>query len=105
MDVLEVKAVVKESLKKLQDSIKRQINYTKEIADDRIALKAVLADQKEGTEIDPDAGYKTYNEWIEQLNKEIKAGVSSLDRIEKEKAEIVAYEFYLENVDKAEPAE
>ena len=102
METVEVKVVVNDTLKKLQDSIKRQINYIKEVADDRIALKAILADQADGTEIDLDAGYHTYNEWIEQLNKEIKTGVASLER---EKAEIVAYEFYLENVDKAEPAE
>jgi len=105
METVEVKVVVNDTLKKLQDSIKRQINYTKEVADDRIALKAVLADQADGTEIDLDAGYHTYNEWIEQLNKEIKTGVASLDRIEREKAQVIAYEFYLENVDKAEPAE
>ncbi|MFK4784573.1 hypothetical protein [Fusobacterium sp. MFO224] len=105
MDTLETKAFVEDSLKKLKESIKRQINYTKEIADDRIALKAVLADQKEGVELDSDSGYVTYNEWVEQLNKEIKTGVTSLDRIEREKAQIIAYEFYLENIDKAEPAE
>lgn len=96
MDMTEVKVIVKDALKKLQDSIKREVNYKKEIADDRIALKAVLADQEAGTEIDLDAGYKTYNEWIEQLNKEIKTGVASLDRIGREKAEVIAYEFYLD---------
>lgn len=96
MDILEIKGVVAESLKKLQESIKREVNYLKEIADDRIALKAVLADQKEGVELDPDSGYVTYNEWVEQLNKEIKAGVNSLDRIAKEKAEIVAFQYYLD---------
>ena len=97
MTNLEAKAVVEESLKKLQESIKKEVNYLKELADDKIALKAVLADQEAGIEIDPEAGYVTYNEWVEGLSKEIKTGETSLARIQKEKAEIVAFSYFLEN--------
>ena len=91
----EAKVVVEEALKKLQESIKKEVNYFKEIADDRIALKGVLADQEAGTELDKESGYVTYNEWVTQLSKEIKTGESSLARIEKEKAEIVAFDYFI----------
>lgn len=103
MNTSETKVLVEVSLKKLQESIKREVNYKKEIADDKIALKAVLAAQEKAEPLDPEEGYNTYNEWIEQLGKEIKAGENSLDRIGKEKAEIVAFTYYLENA-KEEPA-
>jgi len=105
MDNLEAKALVDESLKKLQESVKKEVNYLKEIADDKIALKAVLADQEAGTELDPESGYVTYNEWVEGLSKEIKTGETSLARIEKEKAEIIAFNYFLENATDEEPAE
>ena len=105
MNNLEAKLLVEESLKKLEESVKKEVNYLKEVADDKIALKAVLADQEAGIEIDPEAGYVTYNEWVEGLSKEIKTGESSLTRIEKEKAEIIAFNYFLENATDEEPAE
>lgn len=97
MKVSEAKPIVQESLAKLTESIKREVNYTKELADDKLTLEILETRKKEGTELPKDCPYKSYDEWIEQINKEIKSSEASIVRIGKEKAEILAFDYFVKN--------
>ncbi len=97
MSVTEAKPIVQESLDKLKASIKREVTYSKEIADDKMLLKTIEKMKTDGEELPVDCPYASFDEWIEQINKEIKAGENSVARIGKEKAEIVAFEYFITN--------
>ena len=95
--VEEAKPIVQESLNKLTESIKREVTYTKELQDDKMLLKTLEKMKTDGENLPDNCPYKTFDEWIEQINKEIKSSESSLVRIGKEKAEIEAFKYYVEN--------
>lgn len=97
MSVTEAKPIVQESLDKLKASIKKEVTYSKEIADDKMLLKTIEKMRTDGEELPVDCPYTSFDEWIEQINKEIKAGENSIARIGKEKAEIVAFEYFITN--------
>lgn len=97
MSVTEAKPIVQESLDKLKASIKREVTYSKEIADDKMLLKTIEKMKTDGEELPAGCPYASFDEWIEQINKEIKAGENSVARIGKEKAEIVAFEYFIAN--------
>ncbi|NME35797.1 MULTISPECIES: hypothetical protein [Fusobacterium] len=97
MTVAEAKIVVQESLDKLKESIKREVNYNKELADDKLTLKTLEQMKLDGEPLPEGCPYISYDEWIEQINKEIKSGENSIARIGKEKAEIMAFEYYISN--------
>lgn len=97
MSVTEAKPIVQESLDKLKASIKREVTYSKEIADDKMLLKTIEKMKTGGEELPVGCPYASFDEWIEQINKEIKAGENSVARIGKEKAEIVAFEYFIAN--------
>lgn len=97
MSVTEAKPIVQESLDKLKASIKREVTYSKEIADDKMLLKTIEKMKTDGEELPVGCPYASFDEWIEQINKEIKAGENSVARIGKEKAEIVAFEYFIAN--------
>lgn len=97
MSVTEAKPIVQESLDKLKASIKREVTYTKELADDKMLLQTIQKMKTNGEELPVGCPYASFDEWIEQVNKEIKAGESSIARIDKEKAEIVAFEYFITN--------
>lgn len=40
---------------------------------------------------------KSFTEWIDTIKKEIKNGEASIKRIDTEKSEITAFEYYLAN--------
>lgn len=93
----EAKIVVQESLDKLKESIKREVNYNKELADDKLTLATLEKKKTDGEPLPDPCPYTSYDEWIEQINKEIKSGEASIGRIGKEKAEIVAFEYFIAN--------
>ena len=97
MSVTEAKPIVQESLDKLKASIKREVTYSKEIADDKMLLKTIEKMKTDGEELPVGCPYASFDELIEQINKEIKAGENSVARIGKEKAEIVAFEYFIAN--------
>lgn len=93
----EAKPIVQESLNKLKESIKREVTYNKELADDKLALETLEKMKSEGTALPEGCPYNSYDEWIQQIAKEIKSGETSLGRIGVEKAEIVAFEYFVAN--------
>ena len=93
----EAKPIVQESLNKLKESIKREVTYNKELADDKLTLETLEKMKTDGTSLPEGCPYNSYDEWIQQIAKEIKSGESSLGRIGVEKAEIVAFEYFITN--------
>lgn len=99
LTVTETKAVISEQLAKLKKSIEREVSYKKEIEDDKAALTHVQNLQEKGESLPPDCPYSSFTEWVETIQKEIKNGETSLKRIDIEKSEIVAFEYYLTNAE------
>ena len=93
----ETKAVITEVVEKLKKSIERENSYLKEVEDDKAALTHVQGLQEKGESLPPDSAYSSFTEWIETIQKEIKTGEASIKRIDTEKSEIVAFEYYLAN--------
>ncbi|WP_426710482.1 hypothetical protein [Cetobacterium sp. SF1] len=82
---------------KFEKSILREESVKMELADDERTLAAVMEDRDTGVEFPANGPYGSYAAWIDQLNKEIKTGNGSLERIEVMKAELLAAKFFLEN--------
>ncbi len=97
MTVAEVKVVVTELVEKLKVSIEKEGNYLKELSDDQLLLNTIQTMQGNGDPLPAGTAYSSFEEWVEQINKEIKSTDTSLVRIDKEKAELVAFEYYIAN--------
>ncbi|MGL6153856.1 MAG: hypothetical protein ACRC0W_01805 [Cetobacterium sp.] len=82
---------------KFEKSILREDSIKQELADDERTLAAIMEDRDTGVEFPADSPYGSYGAWIDQLNKEIKTGNGSLERIEVMKAELLAAKFFIEN--------
>ena len=93
-DMKAAKEVVTGQLEKLKKSIERENSYLKEMEDDKAALTYVEQLMESGESIPEN---NPYTEWKEAIEKEIKAGEASLKRIDTEKAEIIAFEYFLAN--------
>lgn len=93
----EAKALLEEQLEKYKKSVEKEENYKKELADDQATLEYVTAKQEKGEGLPEDCGYDSYDTWIKQLEKEIKSAKGSLSRVNLERAEIIAIEYYLAN--------
>ena len=98
----ETKAVITEVVAKLKKSVERENSYLKELDDDKAALTHVQGLQEKGESLPPDSAYSSFSEWIENIEKEIKAGEASVKRIGVEKDEITALEYYLANAPEEE---
>nr|WP_307776663.1 hypothetical protein [uncultured Cetobacterium sp.] len=92
-----VKVVIKEQITKLEKSIERELSLLKEMADDTVTINAVVAMKNSDEPLPSDCPYVSYDEWIEQLQKEAKSTESSLNRIGVEKNEIIAFKYYVDN--------
>lgn len=97
LSVKETKAVITEVVEKLKKSIEREKSYMKELADDKAALTHVQGLVEKGESLPPDCAYESFTEWTETIQKEIKNGEASIKRIDTEKSEITAFEYYLAN--------
>ena len=89
--------ILEAEVEKKKKSISNEKNYLRELTDDRSALMYVEVLQSEGKPLPPDSGYDSFTEWKTQLEKEIKSSETSLVRIETERAELRAFEFFVEN--------
>lgn len=93
----EAKEIITEVLEKQEKSVEREINYKKELENDKALLAHIEELVASGETIPDGNAYSSYTEWKEAIEKQIKAGQSSLDRIDTEKAEIIAFKYFLEN--------
>lgn len=96
-DMREIKEIVTGQLEKLKKSIKREDNYFKEMENDRALLEHIEELMEQGGTIPAESPYESFAQWKETVEKQIKAGENSLKRIDTEKAEITAFEYFIAN--------
>ena len=102
LTVQETKEIVTGVVAKLKKSIEREVTYKKELDDDKAVLTYVQNLVDTGETLPPESAYESFNEWIDSIKKEIKAGETSLKRIDTEKAEIKAFEYFIQNAQNEE---
>ena len=92
----EAKYLLEAVIEKTEKSIEKEKGYQRELTDDRSTLVQIQNLQDNGEVLPDGCGYDSYTEWKEQIEKEIKTGESSIRRIEVEKAELMAFKFFVE---------
>ncbi|MGL5278912.1 MAG: hypothetical protein ACRC8M_07550 [Cetobacterium sp.] len=97
MTIVGAKIALEGVIAKTEKSIEREVAYLKELADDRAALTHIEQLQEDGEPFPSDNPYGSYSEWKDGIEKEIKISQNSLDRIEIEKAELMAFNYFMEN--------
>lgn len=101
MTVAGAKIALEGVIVKTEKSIEREVSYLKELADDKATLSHIEQMQADGEPLPSNNPYGSFSEWKEQVEKEIKTGQNSLDRIEVEKAELMAFKYFVENAPEA----
>lgn len=101
MTVGGAKATLEAVIIKTEKSIERENAYQKELADDRATLSYIEKLQTDGEPLPAGSPYLSFTEWKEQIEKEIKAGQNSIDRILVEKAELMAFRYFMDNAPEA----
>lgn len=96
MTVVGAKIALEGVIAKTEKSIEREVAYLKELADDRAALSHIDQLQADGEPLPSNNPYGSFSEWKDQIEKEIKISQNSLDRIEIEKAELMAFNYFVE---------
>ena len=96
MTVGGAKAVIEGVIIKTEKSIEREVTYLKELADDKAALSHIQQKELDGEPLPATSPYGSYSEWKDQIEKEIKISQNSLDRIEIEKAELMAFNYFVQ---------
>ncbi|MGL4654256.1 hypothetical protein [Cetobacterium sp.] len=94
----EAKWILEAEIEKKKKSIGNEKNYMRELTDDRAVLVHIEDLQAAGKPLPPESGYDSYLDWKTQIEKEIKSSENSLSRIETERAELRAFEFFMDNV-------
>ena len=97
----EVKLILEGVIEKTKKSIESEKNYMRELTDDRAVLMHIETMESNGEPIPDDSGYESYTDWKRQVAKEITTGENSLKRIGIEKAELIAFEYYVETAPEA----
>ncbi|MCQ9628383.1 hypothetical protein HS141_15805 [Cetobacterium somerae] len=101
MTVAGAKLALEGVIAKTEKSIEREVSYLKELADDKATLSHIEQLQNDGEPLPEGNPYGSYSEWRDAIEKEIKTGQNSLDRIEIEKAELMAFNYFMENAPEA----
>lgn len=96
MSVAGAKVALEGVIIKTEKSIEREVAYLKELADDKAALSHIEQKELDGEPLPASSPYGSYSEWKDQIEKEIKISQNSLDRIEIEKAELMAFNYFVQ---------
>ncbi|WP_314655347.1 MULTISPECIES: hypothetical protein [Fusobacterium] len=94
MNEQEKKDLMEKYAQKLEKTIKTEKTVLKEIEDDRLTL-AVLKEKKQSGAPFDNTVYTSWDEWIAQLEKEVKAGETSISNIEFKKVLLEAVKKYV----------
>lgn len=101
MTVVGAKMTLEAVIAKTEKSIEKEVSYLKELADDKATLSYIEQLQADGEPLPVGNPYQSFSEWRDQIEKEIKTGQNSLDRIEIEKAELMAFNYFVDNAPEA----
>ena len=94
MELVEKKSMLGTYKGKLEKAIKRQIFVEKELQNDTTLLEHLEAKKTAGDPID-NSVYSNYDEWIENVKKQIKTSENTLSNIELKKIQVEAFEVFL----------
>ena len=94
MELVEKKSMLGTYKGKLEQAIKRQIFVEKELQNDTTLLEHLEAKKTAGDPID-NSVYSNYDEWIENVKKQIKTSENTLSNIELKKIQVEAFEVFL----------
>ena len=94
MELVEKKSMLGTYKGKLEKAIKRQIFVKKELQNDTTLLENLEAKKTAGDPID-NSVYSNYDEWIENIKKQIKTSENTLSNIELKKIQVEAFEVFL----------
>ena len=94
MELVEKKSMLGTCKGKLEKAIKRQIFVKKELQNDTTLLEHLEAKKTAGDPID-NSVYSNYDEWIENVKKQIKTSENTLSNIELKKIQVEAFEVFL----------
>ena len=98
MDLDNKKIVINGMIEKLTKSNLRELALKKELADDNLTFLKVTEMSEGGIELPLDCGYENYEEWLEEIEKEINTGIGSLSRVDEQKVEVEALQYYVDNI-------
>lgn len=101
LTVAEAKVILADVVEKHKKSIEKEGTYKKELSDDTATLDFINDKVEKGEPLPVDCNYSSYDEWRDQIEKEIKATNNSLNRINIEKAELIAFEYFISNAPEA----
>ena len=94
MELVEKKSMLGTYKGKVEKAIKRQIFVKKELQNDMTLLEHLEAKKTAGDPID-NSVYSNYDEWIENVKKQIKTSENTLSNIELKKIQVEAFEVFL----------
>lgn len=94
MELVEKKSMLGTYKGKLEKAIKRQIFVKKELQNDMTLLEHLEAKKTAGDPLD-NSVYSNYDEWIENVKKQIKTSENTLSNIELKKIQVEAFEVFL----------
>lgn len=97
LTVEQAKTIINEVIIKTEKSIEKEVSYQKELADDNLTYQTLLEMEAASEPLPEGCPYKDYAEWKKQIEDEIKSSESSIARIGIEKAELMAFKYFVEN--------
>ncbi|MEG1009940.1 MAG: hypothetical protein RSF67_09065, partial [Clostridia bacterium] len=83
-------------ISKTKKSIEREGAFLKELMDDQATLSHIGKLEMDSEPLPSGSPYASYDEWRDQIEKEIKSSDNSINRIAIEKAELMALEYFVE---------
>ncbi|MDX8337337.1 MULTISPECIES: protein-tyrosine phosphatase family protein [Cetobacterium] len=101
MTVGGAKAILNAVIERTIKSIERLPSYEKELANDKATLAYINNLQDNGDPLPGGSPYDSFTDWKEFIEKQIRAGENSLDRVSVEKAELMAFEYFVETAPEA----
>lgn len=95
---MSTKEIIEKRVKSLTISIKREKAILQELESDRATIQRIQEWEETGVALASDSHYSSYEEWKSSLQKQIKRGESSLENLKTKKAELEAFQFYLDKI-------
>lgn len=91
------KNILADVISKTKKSIEREGTFLKELMDDQATLAQIGKLEADSEPLPVGSPYTSYDEWRNQIEKEIKSSDNSINRISIEKAELMALEYFVAN--------
>lgn len=93
---MSVQVTVEKELEKMRNSVKREAATENRIQNLTVVLEAIAQKVEASEPLPPDTNYESYEEWQEDVEKDLKSANSSLETITEYKELIVALQTYLD---------